>query len=195
MDIKELVCKEIIRLQQDLKEDFNIYCSTNIEGVSLKRCAKTLNPNILKDAELISFYKTLLMYSEEAKSITQEAFNEIIDLRPYLINSPRDYTQDCLHYLGDDAQNWWFERKFTEGFKQVESLLEESRVTEAFERYFSLETVRRYHENASEQLAYLKEVNQKIGNGFNSSYEAEFLAIIENFKFLLKLSKRHHLKI
>lgn len=33
--------------------------------------------------------------------ITQEQFDEIKDLRPYLLKGERDYTTDCLHYLGD----------------------------------------------------------------------------------------------
>jgi hypothetical protein len=129
----------------------------------------------------------------ESKEVTQEAFNKIADLRPFLINSPKDYTQDCLHYLGDAAQKWWWEKRFTEDCEKIERLLEESKVTEAFEKYLFIETVRRYRENANELWDYIKEVNQEIGKGSKSS-EQEFLAIIENFKFLIKLSKRHHLK-
>lgn len=39
--------------------------------------------------------------------MTQEQFDEIKDLRPFLIRSKIDRTIDCLHYLGDKAQLWY----------------------------------------------------------------------------------------
>jgi hypothetical protein len=193
MDIRKKIIENIRVLQESIKEDIDFYCiGTNILDPNVKRNARISNPYILMDEDLLELHKKLLI--GESKGITQEAFNEIADLRPFLINSPKDYTQDCLHYLGDAAQKWWWEKKFTEDCEKIERLLEESKVTEAFEKYLSIETVRRYRETANELWDYIKEVTQRIGKGFDNSCEAEFLAIIENFKFLLRLSKRHHLK-
>ena len=40
---------------------------------------------------------------------TEEQFNQIGDIRPYLLTHPDGnmITNACLHYLGDDAQAWW----------------------------------------------------------------------------------------
>ena len=42
----------------------------------------------------------------------QDSFNNIADLRPFLLRHPSSnmVTMSCLHYLGDDAQKWWEER-------------------------------------------------------------------------------------
>ena len=39
----------------------------------------------------------------------QEQFNRITDLRPFLLYHPDGEMVEvsCLHYLGDEAQEWW----------------------------------------------------------------------------------------
>jgi predicted transposase YdaD len=104
--------------------------------VSIKKLQNSLNEPLrsvdlllLSNEELIEFYGNAIIELNKVH-ITQEAFNGIIDLRPYLLNSPKDYTQECLHYLGDAARKWWWKKKFTEGYEAIESLLEENKVTD-----------------------------------------------------------------
>ena len=54
---------------------------------------------------------------------TLEQFEAITDLRPYLLQTRTDWTIDCLHYLGDDAQKWWAERQNKKD-QIVESVIE-----------------------------------------------------------------------
>ena len=53
--------------------------------------------------------------------MTQEDFNIITDRRPYLLHHPnrKMIETSCLHFLGDDAQEWWAERG---GCRWAESL-------------------------------------------------------------------------
>ena len=45
---------------------------------------------------------------------TQEQFNQIKDLRPFFLHNPDGemVTESCLHYLGDAAQEWWYNKKY-----------------------------------------------------------------------------------
>ncbi len=42
---------------------------------------------------------------------SQEQFNLIEDLRLYLRMGNKDYAIDCLHYLGDEAQSWHYNKE------------------------------------------------------------------------------------
>lgn len=61
---------------------------------------------------------------QQVEPPTLEQFNAISDLRLYLRRGNKDYTVDCLHYLGDDAQKWWNERKSKVTPQQVKELKE-----------------------------------------------------------------------
>jgi hypothetical protein len=185
MDIKKKIIEDIRVLQESIKEDIDFYCiGTNILDPNVKRNARISNPYILMDEDLLELHKRLLIYRVESKEVTQEAFNEIADLRPYLINSPKDYTQDCLHYLGDAAQKWWWEKKFMEGYEKVMTLIDSEKTSKAFEVYLRFETVEIYRKIALE----LKEQ-------YDSSYsEMEQELIGSGFLSILSLSKKHHLK-
>lgn len=54
-------------------------------------------PKIFTDAGV----RTEKEYNDIQKQITFDQFQTINDLRPYLLKSGKDYTTDCLHYLGD----------------------------------------------------------------------------------------------
>ncbi len=43
---------------------------------------------------------------------TMSVFKNINDLRPYLLQHPnREMVESsCLHYLGDAAQKWWYDK-------------------------------------------------------------------------------------
>lgn len=118
------------------------------------------------------------------KGVTQEAFNQISDLRPLLLNSPKDYTQDCLHYLGDAAQKWWWEKKFTEGYEKVMEFINSDKPLKAFEEYLKFETVEIYRKIALE-------LQEQYGSSYS---EAEQELISSGFLSILSLSKKHHLK-
>ena len=43
---------------------------------------------------------------------SHESFNQVQDLRSYLLHHPNSemITTSCLHFLGDEAQQWWAEK-------------------------------------------------------------------------------------
>lgn len=73
-----------------------------------------------------------IAFSRQVVVPTAEQFEAIVDLRPYLTGGRTDRTIDCLHYLGDDAQHWWEDRRklyefLNKGKEAIETLKEKDK--------------------------------------------------------------------
>lgn len=98
------------RLQQatNMLLGYELVNSENRETVTRLQTKASCYRTIISELE-----KVIADTTGNEKIDTYSVFNNITDLRPYLLRHPNGemVESSCLHYLGDDAQMWWHNRK------------------------------------------------------------------------------------